>query len=241
MRNPSTAALLAAWEQGLRASPGERGLLLLRLAEPETALPELAAWTVGRRDAALLDLFARLFGDAIEAQAECPGCDAALELDVSAATLRSAATVTPTDSFVLEHVGRFFSYRLPNTGDLAALPEAGADRGRWLLRRCLLDVDEAGVSLGEDALRALETAIAATTAAVDPLAEIELTLDCPQCGHAWGSPFDIVAFAWNELENWARDILADIHVLACRYGWSEADILALGAHRRRRYIEMIGA
>ena len=63
-----TAALLQAWERGHDASPGERGLILLRTAYPE--VPAVADWPVGQRDAALLDLFERLYGARLAAQAE---------------------------------------------------------------------------------------------------------------------------------------------------------------------------
>lgn len=145
----------------------------------------------------------------------------------------------------------------------------GAPMSRWLLDRCIVAVesDDATVpdqngtpNVAEKATRsassaadigrsievpanivaALESQIAETVAAADPLADIALELVCPACGTAWGAPFDIVRFLWSELDAWALRILDDVHVLASRYGWSEVAILALTPQRRRHYRDLIG-
>ena len=35
--------------------------------------------------------------------------------------------------------------------------------------------------------------------------------------------------------------LAEVHALAAAYGWTEAEVLALSAARRRAYLELVGA
>ena len=62
---------------------------------------------------------------------------------------------------------------------------------------------------------------------------------CPACTFTWSEPFDIVTFFWAEIDAWARRLLADVHVLASSYGWSERDILALSPVRRQYYLEMV--
>jgi hypothetical protein len=263
-----TAALLQAWERGHDASPGQRGLILLALAEPDVPVAVLESWPVGQRDAALLGLFAYLYGGRLAAQAECPRCSAALEMDIPVATIAVPASGLTSNRFVLEHGGYRLTYRLPTTGDLAALAgPAAAPRddagGKWLLRRCLLGVsgpDDVGSRRGEgsepheadaaglastqeipgEVMGALEASIASTAASLDPLAEIELRLDCPECAFSWQSPFDIVSFLWSELDAWAKRMLREIHILASHYGWSEADIIALSPQRRLHYRELIG-
>jgi hypothetical protein len=263
-----TAALLQAWERGHDASPGQRGLILLALAHPDVPVAALESWPVGQRDAALLGLFASLYGGRLAAQAECPQCSAALEMDIPVATIAAPAPRLTANRFVLEHGGYRLTYRLPTTGDLAALTGpvvASRDEamGKWLLRRCLLDVsgpddarsrhsdgpepqemEAAGLAstqeIPDEVTGALEASIAATASSLDPLAEIELKLDCPECAFSWQSPFDIVSFLWSELDAWARRMLREIHILASYYGWSEADIIALSPQRRLRYRELIG-
>src|SRR3954447_3421927 len=99
------AVLLEAWETGRDASPGERGLILLGIARPETPGAVLADWPVGRRDAALLTLFEQLFGPQLSAHSECPQCSAALEMDFPVATMIAPAPEPASDRFVLEHAG----------------------------------------------------------------------------------------------------------------------------------------
>jgi hypothetical protein len=264
------AQLLDAWEQGHAASPGERGLLLLAVAHPEQPAASLAGWTVGRRDAALLALREQVFGPQLAALAECPRCDEPLDVEfpVSAITLPAPAagdgsapgdeSTLRDEAFVLEVDGYRLLYRLPTAGDLAALGRnGGRDPARRLMERCLVEVAQvqaAGVegqpgdlapaleaALPEPVLEALASALAGAVAQADPQAEIELSLTCPACGAQWQTPFDIVTYLWQELDAWAARLLADVHVLASSYGWSEADILALSPWRRQRYLEMIGA
>ena len=68
---------------------------------------------------------------------------------------------------------------------------------------------------------------------------MQLDLTCPACGHAWQTAFDIAAFVWRELDDWAERTLHEIHVIASAYGWTESEILELGARRRQTYVEMI--
>ena len=74
----------------------------------------------------------------------------------------------------------------------------------------------------------------------DPLAAIDIPLDCLNCGHQWQPLFDIVSFFWTEIAAQARRLLREVHTLARYYGWREADILAMSAIRRQFYLEMGG-
>src|SRR5262245_31464624 len=121
MATTSTTALLAAWERGRDASPGECGLILLGVAHPEAAPSTLSDWSVGRRDAALLALSERLFGPRLPAQAHCPRCAALLQLEVDVARLGAAAPPDRADAFVFRSGDVRVTYRLPTAGDLAAL------------------------------------------------------------------------------------------------------------------------
>ena len=76
-------------------------------------------------------------------------------------------------------------------------------------------------------------------AAHDPLAEVELALACPVCGHQWQLVFDVASFLWLRIEAQARRLLEEVHALARAYGWREADILAMSSGRRQAYLEMV--
>ena len=71
----SNAAILAAWEAGQAGSPLDRANAVLWYAVPEAQRQELDAWTTGRRDAHLLDVYAATFGDHIAGLVACPQCE----------------------------------------------------------------------------------------------------------------------------------------------------------------------
>ena len=90
-------------------------------------------------------------------------------------------------------------------------------------------------ALPHDVVEAVGTAMALA----DPQAEVRIALTCPSCSHQWSSLFDILSFLWGEIEDWARRLMAEVHVLASAYGWSEREIVALSPRRRRMYLEMV--
>lgn len=78
-------------------------------------------------------------------------------------------------------------------------------------------------------------------AAADPMAEIRLTFDCPQCERQWDESLDIASFFWAEVDSRARRLLSEVHTLAARYGWREEEILALSEPRRALYLDLVRA
>jgi hypothetical protein len=87
---------------------------------------------------------------------------------------------------------------------------------------------------------AVVSLIAEGMAQADPQAMVQLSLTCPACGQRWLAAFDIAAYLWAEVDDWAKRTLRDVHVLASAYSWREADILALSPTRRRLYLDLIG-
>jgi hypothetical protein len=85
---------------------------------------------------------------------------------------------------------------------------------------------------------AVQTAMAAELAAMDPQAEILLDLVCPACGHTWLGVFEIVTFLWSEIRARARRLLQEVDALARAYGWREADVLRMSETRRGLYLQM---
>jgi hypothetical protein len=43
------------------------------------------------------------------------------------------------------------------------------------------------------------------------------------------------------VEALARRVLWEVHTLACAYGWTESETLALSPARRARYLQMVHA
>jgi hypothetical protein len=76
---------------------------------------------------------------------------------------------------------------------------------------------------------------------LDPQADTQIALACPECHHQWQTPLDPISYFWSEIQEWGHRILRDVHALASAYGWREVDVLALSAWRRQAYLELIGA
>lgn len=212
--------ILDAWEVGQALHPLHRALETLRLARPDDTIDALARLTIAERDRELMQLRAALFGPQCEAIAPCPACGETLDIAFSLDTF-TAAPVPPMNEADA-------AARLPDTTDLievAALPPP--QRATALAERLC------GRAVPEDQLAALEAALAAR----DPLAEISLGFECPECGHGWNELFDIAAFLWDEIDEHAVRLLRETDLLARTYGWSESEILAIPPRRRQIYLD----
>ncbi|MDB5028874.1 MAG: hypothetical protein JWO66_2563 [Candidatus Eremiobacteraeota bacterium] len=242
MHTPTASTMLDAWERGLEQGPVERGLTLLAVASPDSEPVALAALCIGERDRRLLALREALFGPRATALTACPSCGEQVELELSIADLRlpPAAAEPP---LTVRADGYELRLRLPDSRDLLAVAAAGAvGAASRLLERCVV---EARSTDGAPAVATLPPRLVAEAerrlAEADPQADLEFALTCPACAHAWAAPFDAVAFLWTELDAWAGRLFADVHALASAYGWTEGEILRMGASRRRSYLRMVGA
>lgn len=233
-----STTLLAAWEQGAAQSPLARALTLLAAAHPD----QPAAWaqaSIGERDRELLRLRESLFGTDLEAVAVCPQCGERLELSFATHDILIPALPAPEVSRTVRVAAAGYEIlcHAPTSEDLAAAPDRAA-----LLERCV-ELAKLGAeviapaALPEAAVAAVEAALAGA----DPQADVKLALSCPACSHQWQSIFDIAAFLWGEIDDWAQRLLLDVHLLASTYGWSERDIVAMTPRRRGMYLEMAGA
>lgn len=242
MAMPSASAMLAAWERGIHQNLPQRGLTLLSLAEPETDVQSLAAMTIGDRDRRLLTLRESWFGPGMSGLVACPVCHQELEIELATTDLRMIAAGSVPNLTVRSDAYEI-RLRLPDSRDLMTAANRDIDDAvRSLMRACVVSaaIDVAGVE--PEALPPHLIALAAKCLSeADPLADVLLDLACVNCGHHWQKPFDIVPFLWAELDAWAGRMLRDIHALASAYGWSERDILALPAIRRRSYLRMLDA
>lgn len=240
-------------ESGQHRSSIERALLVLSAAYPDHTRQQLAALSVGERDARLLAIRERTFGAVLDVFVTCPGCRQELELSLTTTKLH---VPVPED---VQDAGKQFSaqidnltvqYRLPDSTDLqaaAACKEIEAAQ-RLLLDRCILDVqisagqqDQAVENNERSYTPEFVAALAGKMAERDPRAEVLLNLQCEECQHKWQSLFDIATFFWAEIEIHAKRLLNEIYVLARTFHWREPDILALTPVRRRWYLEMVTA
>jgi hypothetical protein len=252
MRPLSTAELLTAWEWGLAQPYGQRALMLLAAACPDSPVDALAELSIGQRDALLFTLREWTFGSHLIGLATCPGCGEQLELGLDAADIRAetSSQVSPDQRQAATEDGTFtlvvdsyeVRFRLPNSVDLAAIAgcEDVADARHRLLTRCLQTTQPGGQDGPGDPLPAdVFDAVVERMVQLDPLADVQLALTCPECGEQWQVMLDIVQFFWKEIDAWAGRVLRQVHVLASAYGWRQDDILALSPQRRQIYLDMV--
>lgn len=244
----SASELLDAWERARGQPVTTQALMLLAVASSDVQLDSLAKLSVGRRDGSLLALREALFGSRLSGLIACPQCGQHLELDVETANLRANARLPAHEVLVASNGGYEASFRLPNSDDLTAIaeaPEIDEDAAiQRLLSRCLFEVRRTGQVQRLDSSPslppALIDAIAEEMEKADPQANVQLALNCADCGYRWLSVFDIVTFLWSEIDDWARSLVSEVCVLASAFGWREADILAMSVQRRQLYLQMIG-
>ncbi|MGD2069857.1 MAG: phage baseplate protein [Gemmatimonadota bacterium] len=248
VRSLSPTTLLDVCERGQRATPAERAQLLLSAGCPDEPPEVLERLSIGRRDARLLEVRVRTFGDRLDAVATCPACGDRLEMELRAPDLSAQAAATVGDEqddgaarlLSVDQDGYTVRFRLPTGADMTevcALPESGPE---VLLARCVVDVRRGDEKLEIDGLpEAVAAAVAERMEKADPGPGAALDLACPACEHRWESPLDIASYFWAEVEAWAHRTLRDVHDLASTYGWTERDILAMGGWRRQRYLDLI--
>lgn len=254
-RTPANAiaeVLLRAWEELLRADPIERALGLLDAVWPERGRWLWQSLSIGDRDACLFLLKASLFGDDMQTVAPCPHCGERLESRIAVGDVCAplASWPEPRDPIQFKHATYEVRFRLPCSEDLSALslaPVAGASAlnrnalpADSLLGRCVLSAECNGLALPADALPAgIRLRIEQAMAENDPIADMRMGMTCPACGHTWSAALDIADYLWGELDDWAQDLLGEVHALARAYAWAERDILAMTPIRRRYYLDLL--
>jgi hypothetical protein len=210
MQVPSAAELLAVWERAQFQPITARALMLLEAASPGESKADLARLSVGQRDARLLALRELLFGSQMTGLMSCPRCRQQLEIDFECVDIKVERD-QPDQLLSTSSGGYVARFRLPNSNDLDAVAESEHCRSdeaatvRELLSRCVIELRRNGRKQKTGSARAwppaLIDAIAAEMERADPQANVQLHLNCVDCGHRWWTTFDIVPFLWTEIDN----------------------------------------
>jgi hypothetical protein len=198
-------------------------LLIERCARAGEAPVDADALVMGDREVLLRAIYAASVAPAFEALVTCD-CGAEMHFDVDLGRL-TAAVPEAGPRHRLRIGGREVQIRLPVGADVAAAISSDAPE-KALLRAC------AGGARSRVVTEAL--------ARLDPNAECAIELECAECGRrttTFLDAFDILSRALGE----GGDMLRQVDLLARIYGWSEAEILALPRHRRRRYCALAAA
>jgi hypothetical protein len=226
---------LALWERGAALHPIDRAALLCAAARPDTAPADVADLPLGAVTESLLRLRVAGRGASFAGHVDCPRCGQRLAIELDLAPLIAPVEVPATAPASTEVAG--VRLRAPTLRDLAAVadePDPGR-AARGLLAR--LSSDGAGATRSDDLLAAADAALEA----LDPHADIALALHCAACGQAVMAQLDAAALLWDEIDAQARLLTREVDLLARTYGWTEREVLGLGAARRARYVALASA
>lgn len=208
-------------------------LLAVELVRCLTSVREPADLVVHDFEALLLYLHSLVFGDTINADAQCRCRE---RVDVSFRSGKFLAARAPRKLRGLSAgeepgwftlAGNAATFRLPTVADQIAVA-AERDPGRALATRCVRPVPASART--ERAMAAL----------APPLSGM-VSGNCPYCGEAIELFFDVPLFVLREMQVQSSLICNDVHLLAAHYHWPEDHILMLPPQRRQRYVEMVTA
>jgi hypothetical protein len=230
LRLPNGADDIFLLESESSPLPAALGLLNRLAAGADGGAQNWAGLPVTDLEFLLLQLRARLLGDFVAGHAVCPACretaDISFRISDYLATTRPAAAPAADENGWRRLNGAEF--RLPAVADVLAARDAPNPEAS-LAARCVGPGTAAQMRRRIE--RLLEKIAAPLTGPVGG--------DCPSCGAALTALFDIPAFVVRELRRLAGNVLAEVHLLANAYHWSEVAILALPGTRRRTYADLV--
>jgi hypothetical protein len=230
---------------------GEIELMLAEIAQADMAAPdkvtrflaaavaavggapvEPEALSVPDRQHLVRGIGAALGGDLVWLTSRCGACEAGFDIPVRQSLLPVKPAGPDYPRRAVSVRGRPATLRAPTGADQAAvahLPEQEALAA--LIDRLLDGTGPPAAELTEEEVAAIE----AEVEAMMPETALEALARCPECGAENRVPVD----PYLSITTAGGEIYGDVHVLACRYHWSEADILRLPRSRRKRYLALI--
>jgi hypothetical protein len=217
---------------------GDRPALVTLLLDACAPVP--GGWwprTVGERTAALLALLrATERRDTLPVTLRCPACGSPFEVELDHDALAALASAPAPAQVRLDRDGAGpLVLRLPTGEDLRAWRRlVPAPTPRDAVEPVLERLAVAGTPRMGDG-----PAAAAALAEADPLVAFGVACDCPSCAAAVEPGIDLEGLALRQLAARQHGLLHEVHTLASRYGWTEAEILAVPPARRARYLDLI--
>lgn len=231
MASLSAARLLALWEPSSAAPAHQR---LEPLVAALFAGEAVERDTLGGRNRRLLALHADLNDAPIEARLRCGRCGTDNAFAVPAAEILACPVPDPAARAIVRSGNRRLAFRLPRMEDLKAAAGDPDDALALIVARCRIG--------GTGSVPAAVVArLAARFEALDPAARILVDLACAECAAPLRASVDLAEFVAADIDRLIDRLQREIHVIARAYGWTESEILAVPAGRRRRYVAMIVA
>jgi uncharacterized protein YjeT (DUF2065 family) len=202
----------------------------------------LAAWTLARRLQALLRI--RLAGQPtarLPVVAACGACRAGFEFELELARFIQPPGIDddPPPPAWASPDGHMLTVRLPRAADLLAWQAQGLSSSAQLAAALVETVDGLPPDAGFVMPESWAEALAERLAEADPLTAMSVSAACPECGQHGDVAVDLEGLLLAGFARQQRELLHDLARIAQAFHWSEAQILALPAWRRARYLAHI--
>ena len=195
--------------------------LLARMSEGA----KIADLSISQVDRGLAGLYGAIYGDAAECRSTCAGCAEAYEFTLSLPDIILAQDADRDGFADAEGV-----FALRNGARLRApkLADISADQDDLLARLVIDGTAEPAV---------VETFLDCNA----PVLSLDIDAACPHCEAAAQVRFDLANYLLKRLLSERAFLVRETHLLASRYHWSYAEIMALPREDRRAYAGLIEA
>jgi T4 bacteriophage base plate protein len=246
MRTLNTPEVLDIWQTGYGRSVTENSLRLIGLSCDAENIEEMAHLSLGERDNRLMQLRRWFFGNTLNNIAVCPSCSQKVEWvsTVDEIGFHEAAHGDTYQSFEFRGEKLYVKFRLPTSKDIFQDNFFRNERSdvEKILLSCIVELRQDDQPLETAKLpKSVFQELAREIEKHDPLSDISIQLNCPQCRYSWEASFDISDYLWKEIDHWAKQLLEEVYILALHFGWSEYDILAMHPNRRQFYLNKLSA
>lgn len=179
----------------------------------------------------------------------CPSaCGESVAVPLALATIESMAREAEAEPIVeisldqSEAKGDTVRVRRPTGADVRAWERAldaseqvGAEDAELALAKDLI----VGAGPADEEAPAVVATIADEMVGLDPLPAFRIVTRCPACDGEIQHDVDLEAELLFRLEARQHAVVAGVHRLARAYGWTEAEVLAVPAWRRARYLDLV--
>ncbi len=184
-----------------------------------------AGLSVSQIDRGLAGIYAMLYGETAECRASCARCGEAYEFALNLPGIIAAQDAErpgpPDDEGVWDMPGGA-RVRAPTPADLSGDPAA--------LAAALTVAGSADPD-----------AVAGFLDRAAPVLTLDLDAPCPACEAPATVRFDLAGYLTRRLAGERPFLVRETHLIASRYGWSHAEIMALTRDDRRAYAGLIEA
>jgi hypothetical protein len=212
---------------------------VVSLHTDENAIPpseeHVRGLSAGDRELLLLALRRAAYGDRLDLVVTCPDVSCCSKMDV---TLSISDMLRGPDAGATARAIDGTAIRVVTGEDLHAVAALALDdpdaAARQLAARIASD-DGSSSSFHADELAFINAALAQ----LDPHADHELMLTCPDCGLDFTSSVDAGDLLRQEMAGSITELELSVHLMATNYHWCEREIVALPIARRRRYLRVL--